>query len=221
MRHMVFESDRVRSILLHKLLCAGVGSAAAYALVYGRTAPMLAAAFTLATMVLMAWPRTRAVTPGWSRRLSRVPSFHAYVTERAGSPRRPLVFLYRLLFRPLAAPSLGAFWRQWNPPLAYLLLFHVYRPFRRLLPRQAAVLATFVASGFLLHDLPANGLGAFGGWADLTGTLLLSLLGLLTVLAELCHLDLSGRPTWVRVLANLSLLSLGFALRGIILSALR
>jgi hypothetical protein len=212
---------RVRHILLHKLLCAGVGSATAYALVYGRPAPMLAAALTVTAMVVMASRRPRAVTPGRPRRAPRIPSFHAYVTERAGSPRRPLVFLYRLLLRPLAAPNLGAFWRQWNPPLGYLLLFHVYRPIRRVLPRHAAVLATFVTSGFLLHDLPANGLGVFGGWANLGGTLLLTVLGLLTVLADVFSLDLSDSPTWVRVLANVGLLSIGFALRGLILSALR
>jgi hypothetical protein len=213
-------ASRVRAVTLHKLRCAGVGATIAYAIIHGRPEALGVAVLAVAAMAASASRPTWPVTPSRCRR-RRVPGFHAYVTERAGSPLRPLAFLHRLLLGPLAAPSPSVFWRQWNPPLGYLLLFYVYFPLRRVLPRPAAVLGTFVTSGFLLHDLPANGAGVLGGWSNLSGTLLLTVLGLLTVLAELCHLDLSGRPTWVRVLANLSLLSLGFAMRGVILSVVR
>jgi hypothetical protein len=185
----------LRALVVHKLLCAAVGVAVAYAMIHGRPEAMGVAALTVAGMAASA-SRQVPVAPVHATR--RAPSFHSYVTAQVGSPLRPLAFLHRLLLRPLAAPSPAAFWRQWNPPLGYLLLFHVYRPLRQVLPRHAAALATFIASGFLLHDLPANGMGVFNGWADLSGTLLLALFGLLTGLAQLCHVDLSRRPAWVR-----------------------
>jgi hypothetical protein len=39
-------------------------------------------------------------------------------------------------------------------------------------PPQAAVLATFITFGLMLHDLPANRASVFGGWSSLSGALL-------------------------------------------------
>jgi hypothetical protein len=55
---------------------------------------------------------------------------------------------------PLLAPSFAGFWRSWNPVWGYYVRWWCYRPARRVLPRPAAVLVTFSASG-RAHNLIA------------------------------------------------------------------
>ena len=43
----------------------------------------------------------------------------------------------------------GEFWRLWNPIFGYVLIFFVYRPLRRRMPRPVAVYRTFLTSGLL------------------------------------------------------------------------
>jgi MBOAT, membrane-bound O-acyltransferase family len=54
------------------------------------------------------------------------------------------------------ARSFAEFWRLWNSVYGYFLGYFVYRPLARRLPRPLAAIATFVACGFLLHDLPVH-----------------------------------------------------------------
>jgi hypothetical protein len=203
-------------LLLHNL-CGAVAVAIALALIQGRPGPAVAAVLMVAAMV------TAAAAPQTSLRdrapAARRPGFHAYLLRRAGTPRRPMTFLYNLLLRPLTAGSFAGFWRDWNPPLGYVLLFFVYRPARRLLPRPIATHLTFLASG-LIHDLAANAgdLLRGTGRVDLSGTLLLAIFGILTVASEAAGMDLSHRPGWVRGAANAGLLAAGFAMRRLLLS---
>lgn len=62
---------------------------------------------------------------------------------------------FNFFVKPFGARSFAAFWRQWNPVYGYYLYYFCYRPLARRLPRPAAMLITFVACGFVLHDLPA------------------------------------------------------------------
>src|SRR5262249_1442167 len=95
--------------------------------------------------------------PATSRRGSRTPGFHEFLVRRLGDPRRhPWRFLRNFFVRPLCAGSFAEFWRLWNPVYGYVLLFFIYRPLRRHVPRPVAVYLAFLASGFLLHDLPFN-----------------------------------------------------------------
>jgi hypothetical protein len=59
-----------------------------------------------------------------------------------------------VLVGPLLAPSFAGFWRRWNPVWGYYLLYWCYRPARRVLPRAAAVLVTFAASGLAHTSSP-------------------------------------------------------------------
>jgi hypothetical protein len=128
--------------------------------------------------------------------------------------------LDNLLLRPLRSPTFGGFWRDWNPPLNYVLLYFLYRPIRRLLPKPMAIQLTFAGSG-LIHDLIANAgdlLHAAGG-VEFSGTLLLGIFGILTVATDAAGWNLSRWPTWVRVSANAGLLAFGFCLRRVLLAA--
>src|SRR6266496_1034371 len=62
---------------------------------------------------------------------------------------------FNFFIKPFAARSFAEFWRRWNPVYGYFLYRFSYRPLARVLPRAWAILITFVACGFLLHDVPA------------------------------------------------------------------
>lgn len=59
----------------------------------------------------------------------------------------------RSIGRAFSAPTFSEFWYYWNPVYGYVLARYCYRPLRRRLPRAIAVIVTFAASGFFLHDL--------------------------------------------------------------------
>ena len=134
--------------------------------------------------------------------------------RRLGRPVRPGRLFRNLVVRPLCAPSFGGFWRLWNPPYCYVLLYYVYRPARRRLPHPAALYLTFLVSGLFLHDIPANLPDvARGRVPSLTGTALFAIFGAVAVASDWLGVDLSRRPAWVRGAANVALLIAGFSLR--------
>jgi hypothetical protein len=149
----------------------------------------------------------------------RLPNFHAFLMRKLGSPRRPLQFFANFFVRPLKAPSFSAFWRAWNPPLGYVLLFFIYRPARRYLPPRVARYVVFLVSG-LLHDVIANGGDLLRGQVDVSVTLLFAIFGVLTLVTEAVGMNLSQRPGWRRVSANVLLLAIGFSLRHGVLALL-
>jgi hypothetical protein len=152
--------------------------------------------------------------------MPRIPSFHEFMVERLGDPRRPLRLLHNFFVRPLLAGSFVGFWRRWNPPFLYVCLFFVYRPLRLYLPRPAALFATFLVSGFVLHDIPfGNGIDILRGRPEVPKvTLLLGIFGLLALVTAALRIDLSPRPSWVRAAANLLLLAVGFGVQKAILA---
>jgi hypothetical protein len=123
----------------------------------------------------------------------------------------------------LCARSFSEFWRFWNPVYGYVLLFFIYRPLRRHVPRPVAVYLAFLASGFLLHDLPFNlSADLFLGRIGIPAvTLLFALFGALTLVGEALRVDLARFPAWVRAGANLGWLSAAFGLHWVLLTAIR
>jgi hypothetical protein len=121
-----------------------------------------------------------------------------YVERRLG--RGSAAMLRNWALRSFGAATLGEFWQYWNPVYGYVLAYYVYRPLRRTLPRAWAVWLTFVACGFGLHDLVGWALARQVRIPEMT--LLFVLFGAEVIVAERLHLDLSGRPLLVRVVAN-------------------
>ena len=85
----------------------------------------------------------------------------------------------------------------------------MYRPLRRKLPRPLAVWLTFVACGFVLHDLVGWVLARQVRVPEMT--LLFVLFGAEVILADRLHLNFSRQPLLVRVMANCAWLLGGFA----------
>lgn len=152
----------------------------------------------------------------------KIPGFHEFIVRQLGEPKHVWRFMRNWFARPLRATSFSKFWYYWNLAYGYVLLYYVYRPLHRLLPRPVALLTTFLASGFLLHDLP------FSISADLyrgqlripSVTILMFIFGLLVLIGEAFHVDLSRYSPWQRTAANLGWLCAGFVLRRIVVWAL-
>jgi hypothetical protein len=91
------------------------------------------------------------------------------------------------------------------------------------MPRPIAVYLTFLASGFLLHDLPFNlSADLYRGRLEFPAvTLLFAVFGALALLSEALGLDLSRFPPWVRAASNLGGLTAGYGLRQVLLMLIR
>lgn len=76
-----------------------------------------------------------------------------YINIRLGN--LPEVEQLEAMFeKSFRASSYRKFWWYWNPVYNYFLTKYIYRPLKKILPNSISMLITFLASGFLLHDLP-------------------------------------------------------------------
>jgi hypothetical protein len=146
-------------------------------------------------------------------RVPRRPGLTAYVEHRLGRGSRTM--LRNWLRRSFGAATFGDFWRYWNPVYGYMLLYFAYRPLRAVVPRPLAVWLTFLACGFVLHDLVGWLLARQARPPEMT--VLFALFGAAVVLTEALRLDLSRHPLPIRVLANCGWLCGGWALTRLIL----
>jgi D-alanyl-lipoteichoic acid acyltransferase DltB (MBOAT superfamily) len=127
-------------------------------------------------------------------------TFKQYVDFRLGA-RGGAQAWFNFFVRPFGARSFAEFWRLWNPVYSYFLLYFVYRPLARVLPRQVATVTTFVSCGLILHDVPA--------WLFTRrilppgATIAFLLFGVVVVVSDALHMDLSQWPVWARATTNL------------------
>ena len=105
-----------------------------------------------------------------------------------------------MLHRSLGAGSFASFWLYWNPVFGYYLGRYVDSPLRRVLPRPAALVLTFVLCGGL-HDLVTM---AVRGAVALLFTPWFFLLGIGVVLGRSVGMDFSSRVWVVRAGINLT-----------------
>lgn len=110
--------------------------------------------------------------------------------------------------RSLGAGSLDEFWRHWNPVFGYYLARFVFSPLRRMLPRPAAVVLTFAASG-LVHD---GVIWLFGGSTRFLFTIWFGLVAIGLVAGSAIDLDYSEQTWPVRVSINVSVIAACLAL---------
>jgi hypothetical protein len=91
------------------------------------------------------------------------------------------------------------------------------------MPRPIAVYLTFLASGFLLHDLPFNlSADLYRGRVEFPAvTLLFAVFGALALLSEALGLELSRFPPWVRAASNPGWLIASYGLRLVLLMLIR
>lgn len=75
-----------------------------------------------------------------------------YVKRRNGVAAGAPGSLRNMLVRAFGAPTLGGFWRHWNPVFGYYLARYVHAPLRRVVGPGLAIVLTFAACG-AIHDL--------------------------------------------------------------------
>jgi hypothetical protein len=132
-----------------------------------------------------------------------MPTLHRYLRSRLGAEGGGKAW-FNFFIRPFGASSFAQFWRQWNPLYGYVLYYYSYRPMSWVMPRPMAMFATFVACGFLLHDLPA--------WAVTRrvlppgATIAFTLFGVGALLGERFHMNLSSWPVLARAAVNVAYL---------------
>lgn len=146
--------------------------------------------------------------------MSSRPAYAEYERRRLGDPSGQLAGIAYMVRRSFGASSLAGFWRHWNPLFGYYLYYGCYRPLSRRLPRPAALLLTFAASG-AVHDLAAS---------LVTGRLFVLFLpafaffGLLVVIEEALGSNLSRAPGWFRPVVHGAILA-GTIATGVVIRA--
>lgn len=81
-------------------------------------------------------------------------------------------------------------------------MYFVYRPLTRIVPRPLAVMLTFIACGFVLHDVPA---WIFAARPLPPGaTVAFALFGAVLLISEALGMDLTQWPVGARATANLA-----------------
>ena len=123
-----------------------------------------------------------------------------YVRRRNGVALGAAGSLRNMMHRSLGAGSFAGFWRYWNPVFGYALARYVQTPLLRVVPPSVAIIVTFAACG-AGHDLVTM---AVRGSPTFLFTPWFVLLGLGVVLGRAVGMDLSSRPWFIRVLANLT-----------------
>ena len=126
--------------------------------------------------------------------------FRQYVHRRNGVPLGASGSLRSMLHRSLGAGSLEGFWRHWNPIFGYYLGRFVDSPLRRVVPRSAAQVLTFVVCG-ALHDMVTM---AIRGSATFLFTPWFFFLGVGVVIGRLAGMDTMRHPWAVRAGINLT-----------------
>lgn len=149
-------------------------------------------------------PLAVKVTGGRQRRPGNRLTLGQYLRFRLGSTGG-LRAWFNFFIRPFGAASFAQFWRLWNPVYGYYLYYYSYRPLSRVVPRSAAMMATFVVCGLLLHDLPA---WAFARRVLPPGaTIAFVMFGLGAIFSERVHMDLSRWPVLARAAVNVGYIS--------------
>jgi len=127
-----------------------------------------------------------------------------YLRFRLGSKGGKTAW-FNFFIKPFGASSFAQFWRLWNPVYGYFLYYYSYRPLSRVMPRTGAMLTTFVACGFFLHDLPA--------WVFTRrilppgATIAFLMFGLGAVASDRFRMDLSRQPVTARAAINVTYLA--------------
>src|ERR1700730_815747 len=130
-------------------------------------------------------------------------SFQRYLAFRLGKAGGATAW-FNFFIKPFGARSFSEFWRQWNPVYGYFLYYYSYRPLTRLLPRAPAMLITFAACGFLLHDLPA---WVFARRVLPPGaTIAFVFFALGAIASDITGMDIGRWPMWARAGLNLAYL---------------
>jgi len=79
-------------------------------------------------------------------------TLNQYINYRLDGVKGEIPRLIHMFKKSFTASSFRRFWNIWNPIFTYVLSYYVYKPLRKIVHRNTAVVLTFVING-LFHDL--------------------------------------------------------------------
>ncbi|WP_241970342.1 MBOAT family O-acyltransferase [Idiomarina seosinensis] len=129
-----------------------------------------------------------------------------YVKRRTGVALGAKGSLRNMLYRSLGAGSFAGFWRYWNPIWSYYLTTHIFKPSKQYVPAGLAIIITFTASG-AIHDLAMN---IAGQKLWLLFTPWFAVMGVWVVISERFRFQYAGKSWLLRVVINLTTITLCF-----------
>lgn len=140
------------------------------------------------------------------------PSFAVYLRRVSGKGGVGQIAT-TMVRRSFTAPSLREFWHYWNPACGYVLAYFVYRPARKAISENAALLFTFAFSGFVFHDAPIW-LATFAVHAPLplpAVTVAFTVCAVLILLTERYGVGFEDFKPWQRCVIHVATLTLSFS----------
>ena len=78
-----------------------------------------------------------------------------YLTRKFGNKKGSFDMIIYMLRTSFQSSTFKKFWQQWNPLWSYFLIYYMYKPLIKFIPRNFAILITFSISGFF-HDCVAS-----------------------------------------------------------------
>lgn len=114
--------------------------------------------------------------------------------------------------RSFTAPCLRELWHYWNPVCGYVLAYFVYRPVRKAISANAALIFTFAFSGFVFHDAPIW-VATFALHVPLTFpvvTVAFIVCALLILLSERLSVGFENFKPWQRCVMHVAALAFSF-----------
>lgn len=131
-----------------------------------------------------------------------------YIKKRNGVPIGSSKSLRNKLYRSLGAKNFSTFWNYWNPIFGYYLAKLVFKPLKKVFPIAVALLLTFIICG-LLHDIVTI---LYRGKISVFFTTWFLLMGVAVLATKFFKHNYSEQPWIIRVLANLTIISVCFLL---------
>ncbi|MGB3367806.1 MAG: MBOAT family O-acyltransferase [Acidaminobacteraceae bacterium] len=130
------------------------------------------------------------------------PTLGKYISRKLGGVEGELPRLRYMLIKSFTAQNFRLFWNAWNPIYSYILLYYVYKPSRKILPKYIALLLTFAVNG-LFHDVMVF---IILKSTNFIITKLFVTYGLIVILETVMNFTLFNQKSIKRVLYNVFLL---------------
>ncbi|MDX1774783.1 MBOAT membrane-bound O-acyltransferase family protein [Oceanihabitans sediminis] len=131
-----------------------------------------------------------------------------YVKKRNGVPLGNSKSLPNNIYRALGAKNFSSFWNYWNPIFGYYLGIYIFKPLKKKVPKEIALLATFIFCG-MVHDAVTI---AVRWKVSFFFTIWFVLMGIALIITRYFNQNVNKQIWAIRALINLSIIALCFIL---------
>ncbi len=129
-----------------------------------------------------------------------------FINKKNGVPFGHPKSLRNNLYRALGAKNFSDFWTYWNPIFGYYLGTKVYRPLKKYIPANIALILTFVFCGSI-HDLVTT---LIRKQISLFFSVWFFIMVICVIITKITRYNLSTKKWIVRAMANTTIIGLSF-----------